>query len=150
MSAATVSAFIFDDGYTENGYIAAVPGIYPALRFEFRPMLIKEYLEYAKVSMKLEFFEDRREMAHALTKKLVRWDLKGRDGELVVFKPDNLLRLKLTLFDKLFKVVAGNVAPDNDPEQGDVSTDADDALVAEARKKGCTVAELRENRDAKN
>lgn len=150
-----VLAFVENDGYTETAFLAAVRGIHPAVRLEYRPMLIEEQMGYSKAAAKQEYFELRREMAHWLAKKLVRWDVKDKAGEPVSpNKPSNQLRLKRVLFEKLFLTISGEREADADPDHlqtnDAASLDADDRLVEEARKKGCTVAELRERRDAGN
>jgi len=104
------------DGYTESGYIAGVPRLFLAVRFEFRPMLVEEKQQAAKDG---EGGNVRKTMAEWLARKITRWDLQDADGQTLPIDAKTILRLRPKLFDRLFDVVAGNEASDLDPDTGE-------------------------------
>lgn len=144
-----VCGFI-DDGYVEGAYICAEPLVYPALRFEYRPLLQEEQYAYWKQTERLKDMELRKAAADLIAKKLVSWDLKTSKGEPVKIEQANLIRLKIGLFNRLMWIVTGGEAGDDDPswpEEKKVQLAADRAAAAVAKK---TVAEVRAERDAGN
>lgn len=109
-----VNPFI-DDGWTESGYIAEAPGLHPACRFEYRPMLRSEIYRCAREAEKAtdDYLPV---LAKWLAKKLVAWDLCGKDGRPAATTPDVLLRLRPRLLDRLVDVVWGREPSDPDPD----------------------------------
>lgn len=142
---------IINDGYTENGYIAEHKRLYPAVRFTFRPMLIAELVEYGRAVDKLKGMEVRRYVAQLLKDKISSWDLVDAKGESVPVNVANFLKLKASLFDKLFGIVSVQIPSDDDPDAGNEEMDQriKDALaLADDDKK--SLVEVREDRAVKN
>lgn len=48
--------------------------------------------------------------------KVVSWSLKNSSGDAVDVKHENMLKVRATLFGKLWAVVLNNRAADEDPE----------------------------------
>lgn len=114
------AAFI-DDGYTEMARIAAVEGVFPAVRFCFRPVTAGEFGAYADRMQLANDIEARRITAEFLASKLVDWDIRRRDGTKVEITTDNLLRLKHMLYLKLFQIIVGETTSDEPSGLGDAT-----------------------------
>lgn len=143
--------YIPHDGYTEEGYIAAAPRLHPALHFKFRPALLADRVDYVTAAEKLKGWKARQYEAALLARKLVDWSLCDGRGQPVAVNEGNLLRLKAKLFDRLFNVVMGEQAPDEDPAGAERrADDADGESLLEAVRKGVPVAQARAEADAKN
>jgi hypothetical protein len=142
------------DGYNERGYIAEVPRLHPAVRFEFRPMTLAERGLYIKAIGTLKKDNELRTyMAGCIKEHLTGqppWDLRNDKGEIVPLTVDELLRLKPRLFDRLFMIVSGEEAPDADPEAPPAELDQEALDIQEAVKTGKTIGQIREERDLKN
>jgi hypothetical protein len=124
-----ISAFI-GDGYTEQGYIKAIPKVSDAITFEFRPMTLEDQAQWSKEWAKLGKVEDgvgqRKLSAAWLAKKLVSWDVAGQIGKdptgapvigiVDCTKPENLMRIKDTVFFKLFNIVSLTEPSEDKPE----------------------------------
>ena len=122
------------DGYTMAGYIAAAPRLYPALRFTFRPILSQNR---AVVFRQIASANDpRREeslAAQAVKAQLVDWDLQDHKGEVVPIDVPSILRMQPRLMNRLFRIVMGDEAGDEDPHlSDDQRSDAAEAELAAA------------------
>jgi hypothetical protein len=131
-----MSSYVPDDGFTESGYLKAVPRLHEALRFKFRPCLVQESSRYFQEAANLGPEEADRKAAELIASKLVSWDLhypSNKTGTVPV-SPESVLRLKRRLFQRLLEIIVGLAAPDDDPN-GDPQERADHrADVAEATK----------------
>jgi hypothetical protein len=100
-----------DDGYTEEGKIAAEPGIHGPLTFEYRPMIPSVQGRLMDVRGSSDKFVDL--AAKLLCGKdghLKAWSLVNKKKEAVEINEENLKRVRPSLFDKLWQIVA-NVRP---------------------------------------
>jgi hypothetical protein len=108
------------DGYTMSGYITAAPRLYPALRFTFRPVLSQNR---AVIFRQIAGAGDpRREeslAAQAIKAQLVDWDLKNHQGQPVAIEVSSILRVQPRLMNRLFRIVMGDEAGDEDPTLSD-------------------------------
>lgn len=104
-----------DDGYTEDGFIDAVPRLFDKpLRFKFRPCLPEQK---AKIVAKLRVAKaDESERIHAvaLAETVTEWDLVNKAGDAQPLKAQSFLRLKPFLLSRLADIVIYGV------EGGDV------------------------------
>lgn len=117
-----------DDGYTEQGYIAAVDGIHGALEFEFRPALVKLADKITGMLQtdrpNWEGFADSAAKALARDPGLLKsWSLKNGKGDAVAITEANLLRVRNQMFHKLWMIVAGQLP--SDPRDGTQKPPAD-------------------------
>lgn len=145
----TCCAYI-PDGYTESAYLAAAERVHPALRFEYRPVTVKESAVYNRA---VKTLEDEKLYEHAATwaaGRLISWDLADKSGQPVPVSAATLLALRPPLFFKLQAVLLGNSPGDLDPrlEAAAKAQEEQDRAAAEAA--GKTLAEWRAERDAKN
>jgi hypothetical protein len=145
-----VLGFIPDDGYTEAGVIVAVPGLYPRIEIEFRPMLMQERADYFKGAEQLQGGNLRRFAAGYLKKHLVKWDLRNRKREAVPITVETVMKLKERLFNRLFAIVSTDEAPDIEPDKLPEARDEDAADILRAAETGRTLAEVKEERERKN
>lgn len=139
--------FIPDDGYTEEGYIKAVPQIHNALRFTFRPLLWEErtrMLAAADAATdKGQTDKYDRQIATMLSKHLTSWSLTdGRKDEAkeVPINVDIIRRLKPKLALSLYYVVMGLQASDIDPDWPEEKKSEFEDLELEAELEGKPVA----------
>lgn len=108
--------FVPDDGYTESGFIKAIPGLHGELRFDFRPFLVEER---SKLLRELENLAQEKQdaiVAKTFVERLKNWDLKDRDGNAVRVSLGAARRLKPQLFYRLWAILLGTEASDADPE----------------------------------
>lgn len=108
-------ASYFDDGYSQSGYIAAVPRLHAVLRFIYRPALIEERSQLVDAARKLNGPQYDRQLAKFSAEKILSWDLTDARQQPVPVALATLLRLQPELFVKLHHVVLGWVASDVDP-----------------------------------
>ena len=138
------------DGYTQDGYIAAVPRLHGALRFAYRPTLVEERSQLVDVASRLRAQLYDRHLAAFVADKLISWDLSDGSGVDVPVAAESILRLQPELFAKLHRIVLGRAASDVDPTW---PTEAESRLFeaeSEAALNGRTIGELREEHDEKN
>jgi hypothetical protein len=127
---------IFDDGYTEKGFIAQRDRLHPALRFEFRPCLAEERALFIRQNVNLGDKEQIARNTKLLKEKLLSWDLKQRSGDTAPIQHDALRRVKPALLERLLGIVLGLDAPDEDPTKSPEEITQDAADKAEANKSG--------------
>lgn len=123
---------MIDDGYEENGYIAEVPRLHPALRFRFRPMTSGERtaamreMERALKSPNPKMSEI--VSARMMAERILEWDLANGQGEIVPVTEENILKVKPTLSNKLYSItITAVVGSDEDPEAETKSAGPDQA-----------------------
>ncbi len=123
-----------DDGYTEPGYIAAVPGFHGALEFEFRPLLaeIRDKLQRMQLN---DVAKGHKEAREELARSLKDWNLTDRTGAKVKIAPANIARLRPMLQDKLYGILTGQMASDLKPEETPAASESEPAHEVEANLK---------------
>jgi hypothetical protein len=145
-----IGANYFHDGYTQNGFIAAVPLMHGSLRFTYRPALVEErsQLSDAAATLKPQLYD--RQAAIFTAQKLVLWDLADVQGREVAISAEALLRLQPGLFVKLHRIVLGWIPTDVDPDwpAETVARALDDET--DSVFSGRPIGELREEHDEKN
>lgn len=125
----SLDSAVYEDGQTQHGYIAAAPGLYPAVRFQYRPLLISD--RRALWTEQERRGDQDTPVMEALVKKVVSWDVKDGKGVTLNAKdPATYQRLKPKLFDRLFMIVLGNQASDPDPQAPDEPKKFDEAGTA--------------------
>jgi hypothetical protein len=108
--------FVPNDGYTEPGYLAAVPGKYSEMRFTFRPLLAEEKRIMAEQVERMKPAQEVQKVAGILMTNVKMWDLKDGKGEVVPISLDTVRRLKPSVFWALWGIVSGSDASDIDPQ----------------------------------
>ena len=126
---------IIEDGYTQSAYIEAIAGLYPTIRFRFRPVMVREnsiivrkqahcYSEQPPQAGKAQEIA-----AEVVASLIVSWDIKDSRGEDVPITKDMVLRLRPALFAHLFAVVMGETGADTPPSES-TEGGSDDELAA--------------------
>lgn len=115
-----------DDGYTESFYVAAVPGLHGALGGQMRPLVPREV---SRAIHHCQQHEDNPEQvdllcARVIAEKLISWDLRDRHGRPIAISEANVLRMRASLMNKLWGIVLGTRASDQDPLAAGTSRDA--------------------------
>lgn len=111
---------IINDGYTEKAYLSEVAGIHPEVRFKFRPMLIERFLDMEEAFQREKSLKVKRQIsATYLEEQLVEWDLRDDKDQVVSIKAPLLIRLKPLLYNKIFAIVVGDAATEQDPTWDD-------------------------------
>ena len=139
---------MIEDGYEEVGYIAEQPRLHPALRFRFRPMTSGERtaamreMERALKSPNPKMSEI--VSARMMAERIIEWDLKNGDGEIVPITEAVMLKVKPALSNKLYSItITAVVGSDEDPE---AEMKSESGSEAKAKLNGADQAE----QDAKN
>lgn len=126
-------ASFIDDGYTEEGYIAGVAGIHGPLSFTYRPML-PETRDRLLRSQQRDIAAGHKEARTELAKHVQDWDLKDRKGNAVPKTAANIGQLRPLIQDKLFSIVAGQIASDVNPDKETADEDEPVHKVEESLK----------------
>lgn len=135
-------AFIHD-GCTCNGYLEAAPGLYPAARLSYRPILLQGRAVIYDMIAKASPAKGEDIAAHAIAEQVISWDIRDHQGKEVEITVDNALRLQPMLSARIFKMITGDLGGDHDPEAStgeNVSTDDE----IKAALQGVSVQELQE------
>ena len=142
--------YIPNDGYTEDGYIEAEPGMYGELRFSYRPFLVEEQAKLLASNKKLASDEYERYSASEMAKKIVSWTLLDKAKNIVPVSAANILRLKPKLKARLENIVCSFTPSDIDPLLP-VENKIDAAETKyESALTGISTATIREEGDEKN
>lgn len=104
-------AFI-DDGYTESATLAEIPGVIPAISFDFRPMTAGEMGDHLQRVDKMTEPEARQDASKRMADKIKNWDVRNRNGEPVEIKLENFLKLKQPAFAGLWEIVQARKSGD--------------------------------------
>jgi hypothetical protein len=142
--------YVPDDGYNEPGYIKAVSGIHGPLRFKFRPMLPTDRATILISGSKLAPDLQQRSYAQAMRSRMVSWDLKDAHGNPAPITDEVMCRLKPKLFGRLFDVIAGLDAPDDDPDAVPGQPTVDDSARLQAAIAGVPYGNVKAEADLKN
>jgi hypothetical protein len=145
-----IGANYFHDGYTQSGFIAAVPLMHGSLRFTYRPALVEERSQLSDAAAALKSHLYDRQVAMFTAQKIVLWDLNDAEGREVAVSAEALLRLQPGLFVKLHRIVLGWIPSDIDPAWPAETMDRALDDETEAALAGHSVGELREEHDEKN
>lgn len=107
---------VIDDGYTKPGFIAPEDRLHQGLSFEYRPMLPEEADAVDEVIVKQPAQESHKVIRAALRNHLVSWDEKDKSGKALSIELDHVRRLPPRLFNKLYRIVSGQIASDDLPD----------------------------------
>jgi hypothetical protein len=140
-----------DDGCTERGYVAAVPGLHEAVRFSYRPATTPEQNRLQIGCQKLDAEKALSLRFGFLVQRLVEWDLVDRKSQPAPRTTATLERhVKPALFWRLYNIVAGFEASDQDPEATPEAKGTDTDMELRAIMEGLSPGAAREEADEKN
>lgn len=138
------------DGYSEPGYIRANPGSHDELRFVYRPMLVADRAVLLTTAGKLAPDLQQRSYGKAIAARLVSWSVTDSKGAPVQPSEDVVLRLRPTLFNRLFDVVAGINPNDHDPIAAADAQTVDEQARLDAAIAGKPYGDVKSEGDVKN
>lgn len=142
-------AFI-SDACTLPGYIAAAPGLYSALRFQYRPATMSERSAILTQQHEQPVDGFAPSAATVMAHKIVSWELPDSEAAAPPVSVESILSLHAELFRKLYVIVLGYEASAIDPAWP--AEIADEVLrdEAEAAAQGRTVGDVGQERREKN
>jgi len=140
----------FHDGYTQQGFIAAVPLMHGSLRFSYRPALVEERSQLSEAAGRLRAHVYDAHVARFAAQKIVAWNLVDANAREVKVSAEALLRLQPELFVKLHRIVLGWVPSDVDPAWTAEERERVTEEEAEAALAGRVVGDVRQEHDEKN
>lgn len=129
------------DGYTRKGYIEESPRLYPAVRFSYRPMIASERAAVNDRVANAKAAESEAYAAKAIASHVCDWDLCDCEGKSLPVKAEVAMRLQPALSNRLYRIVIGSDAPDQDPsEKASPETDQEiqELLRGSAEKNSAT------------
>lgn len=142
--------FVPNDGYTEPGYLAPVPGKSLELRFTFRPLLAEERRGLLETMEKMKGGQEAVKVAEVLAEQIKTWDVKDAKGGDVPINVTIMRRVKPSVLWALWGIVAGSDASDLDPQWSDAEKEVVALNAADAIAKPAPYVEIREAADEKN
>lgn len=104
------SAFI-RDGFTLEGKVEARPGLYPEIRFTYRPALPRRVAEYLKADKGTPEKEQRAD-TKLLLEHVQSWDAHDENGQQLSFDEATLTRVYHPILQTLLNHVTGYTATD--------------------------------------
>lgn len=115
---------VIRDGLTQDGYIAEVERLHPAMAFTFRPMLpeqVEEWEAHRDQHYLTKPKETRARLGKLLSQQIASWDAVDANGDAVPVSEQTCRSLRPTLQHKLYLIVAclaaSEVQPDADGQQ---------------------------------
>ncbi|HTU24452.1 MAG TPA: hypothetical protein VMF30_03575 [Pirellulales bacterium] len=150
MSADRFRTDLYQDGYTERGWIAAVAGRHDGLRFDYRPVLAEERHELAAAAAGMTAHEFDARLARFVAQRIVGWDRVDALGQPAHVSAAAVQALPGEMFVRLGRIVLGTAASDIDPAWPAGARERLLAHAAEAAARGRPIGEVREENDEKN
>src|ERR1700722_6528479 len=127
-----MTAGIITDGYTLSGYVKEEPGLYPAVRFKYRPTTKMECVALFANWKDLSPDDQAKRTVKALAKHLVSWDVKDCNGKLANCKNSDVIgTLPWQLFDRIGDIVTQSAKSDPDPDEDKKEANAGGEAFAE-------------------
>ncbi len=136
--------------YTQDGFIAASPGLHGELQFTYRPFLMEDRARYMVQVEKLPLAQQYGKAAAELGKRLASWSLENPDGTPLKITTDNVRRVKPALLDRLWLIVLGIEASDIDPQWDTEQTEEHVEAIEEAAAAPAPIGDVLEEKAAKN
>lgn len=141
---------IIPDGYEEPGYIAEQAGLFPAVRFVYRPMLAEARDTITATTSRKQPNEYHKILAAAMASRIVKWDVVSADGKPLAADAATIRQLRPRLFDRLYSIICGDSSSDIDPKAEPQAQNADAEAALQAAIDGRSAAEVKREEDGKN
>jgi hypothetical protein len=135
---------------TSKAFVRAVAGLYPDVRFTYRPALVEEREIVIAPNRDAKPDAIVRKTAAFVADKLAEWDVKDSKGNAVEKSAANLLRLQPALYDRFVGIVLGYLPTDIDPTWPEAVKEKEAEEQHESALTGDELAAVRERADAKN
>lgn len=134
----------FPDGYTRQGYIAAVKGLHGALSFTYRPALVEERDQVSQSIRQNPSDKANSHIRGLLSKKLTDWDVAAP------LSVDSIRLLHPVVYDKVYLIVTGQVGSDPKPGESEEGREKDYLAELEALGGGRAPGDVQLGADQKN
>lgn len=109
-----MSAGFIPDGYTIKGYVKAWPGLYPAVKFEYRPAICMQNREVLAAGLAEDVREKR--FKELIAGQVKSWDIRHPlTGEVVPVTVENAGRIQPMLRSNLVDIIMGSQPSDPEP-----------------------------------
>lgn len=139
-----------NDGYTEEGFVAAVPGLHGELRFTFRPFTVEERAQVTNGLRNVQPHLHNRKYAIEAAKKITAWSLRDGADKPVEVKADTVYAIRPALFDRLIDILLGYKPSDIDPQWAEAKKDEAVEDQFQAALAGTSIGQLAEEANEKN
>ena len=138
------SCFIPDDGYTEQGYIEAKPGLHGEFRFSYRPLLAEDRSRILRTMNEMSDEKQDVVVAKTLAERIMSWD----NPKPVTM--EQARRLLPAVFYQVWGIVLGTSPSGLDPRWDEDRKVGEVENLVEAATVGVPVGAAREVSDEKN
>lgn len=138
------------DGYSQDAYLRESPGLHGEMRFRYRPMLVEEKNQIVAAADKKGAGQGDMLLAEAVARRIVEWDVRDAQGAVIPITADTVRRLRPTLFNRVFWVIAGVESADTDERAEAESRNQQAAELLQAAIEGRPLGAIREEGDRKN
>jgi hypothetical protein len=138
------------DGYTKRGYVAAIEGLHGAVDFTYRPVQFEQFIAHRDAYLAPANPKTRHMVPPASLNEYVKtWDVTDpNSGAEVPIAAKSFARLPPPVMEKMFWIVLGTQP--SDPRPDELPNAEDESLAADAQTQRRYLAELEQERDAKN
>jgi hypothetical protein len=137
-------------GHTRKGFIAALAGFYPDVRFEYLPMTWPEKEQFFRAGSRQKTDDQGSHAAKELAKRLKCWDLTDEDGSRARIDDGHCASLPPLLFDRFLAVICGADIGDLDPTWTDEEKKRHLGTLADAAASKREPGEVAEEHQAGN
>ena len=142
-----------NDGYTEEGFIAAVNTplrLHGELRFTYRPFTVEDRSQLTYGLRNVAPHLHNRKYAIEAAKKLVAWSLRDASDKPVEIKPETVYLIHPALFDRLIDILLGYKGSDIDPLWAESKKDEAVEDQFASALTGTAIGQLTEEANEKN
>lgn len=138
------------DGYTKRGYVAAIEGLHGAVEFTYRPVVFEQFIAHRDAYIAPANPKARHMVPPATLHECVKtWNVTDpTTGAEIPVAAKAFARLPPPVMEKMFWIVLGTQPSDPRPDEPPKAED--EALAADALAQRRYLAELEQERDAKN
>jgi hypothetical protein len=144
--------YIPEDGYTEPGYVKALPQVYDSpLRFRFRPPLPEERAEHFDAVEKLGSLQASQLAENTfIAERIAQWDHADTEGKIQEITAVTVGRMKTPLVSKVYGIITGLQPSDIDPLWDEKTKLETVAHSYESAKFAKPVGDVRQGESEKN
>lgn len=105
------------DGYTFDGTVPAIPRLYDAINFRYRPALPVDVYAYRRSSGKGTPAQELQNDAEFVAEHLIEWDVTDRNGAAVKPTADVLKRIYNSALLTIINHITGYTSPQKEASE---------------------------------
>lgn len=126
MSSKMISALVRDDGFTRDVFIREIKGLYPDVKFAYRPTTLKQRSDFWDWNDSLKRTHQKDSAAaEMMANKIVSWDIVDHEGKDVSVTKENILKIHPDLFVRMKNIICFSV-DGGDFEEGEHASSNED------------------------